>query len=140
MTTKYESKLITKRGRYGCAKVRAFTVLSHYSKADRWLSARDIAILSGLSYYSVGRSLSRWISYGYVVRRSIEYGGQYEYKIEPKGSKWLYLASRHLPNYRIFIDELSQWQNGLTQDVIDYLETLPFDEFTRQLSDMISTQ
>jgi len=128
------SKLLVKRGAYGKSKTKAFAVMSN----GAWHSSKELCCLTAISYPSLGRTLCRWIRYGYLTREPIEYGGKYIYCITPVGRKWLSLAKRYLPNYQQFIDELEAWQSFITEDAIDELMNCPFKEFLASLDNKIN--
>lgn len=129
-----ESKLQIKKGKYGSSKVRAFTCLTHGS----WTS-RQLCVLSGITYPSLGRALPRWVRFGYCIRQRIDaYGaGDYVYQIEAKGRKWLQLAARYLPNYPLFMQQLNQWQEYISTGIEQELLSLPFSRFITELDKKI---
>ncbi len=127
------SRLQVKRGRYGSSKCKAFTALKQY----QWLPARQLCVICGIGYPSLGRTLCRWVRFEYVVRRPILYGGDFEYAITAKGKKWLSLAAMYLPNYSIFQDELQRWYNNLADEKIAELMSMPFTEFIIELNSLI---
>ena len=129
----YASKLSLKRGRYGSSKAKAFTGLSE----NEWLSARQICIVTGIGYYSLGRALPRWVSFGYVIRQPIMIAGDYEYHLEPKAKKWLRLANSYLPNYSVFMNELKAWRVVLTDDIVGDLMSMSFRSFVSELDNKI---
>ena len=119
------SKLEVKRGAYGKSKCKAFSVMSD----GNWWPSKQLCILCGISYPSLGRAFSRWLHFGYVDRQPILMGGKYEYHLTIKGKRWLSLARQYLPGYNGFIDELAGWQRNLTDEAIDELLNVPFNEF-----------
>ena len=133
MIRTYQSKLELKRGRYGASKAKAFTVLSD----GMWYPARQLCILTGIGYHSLGRTLSRWVNFDYVSRRPILLGGDWEYSLTAKGKKWLRLAALYLPNYRLFMAELKAWQANLASETINELMSMGFIPFVAMLDGMI---
>lgn len=127
-----------RRGKYGLAKYRAFSVLANRD----WVTSRELLLLSGLKYHTITRLLQRWILYGYVERRlSLRYGvGSYEYRLLSRGLGWLQAASKDLPNAKAFARDLVQWQRaikprvaelmqGTFQDVLEAVDTAPEHEY-----------
>lgn len=100
-----------RRGKYGMAKVKAFTVLTR----KEWTSSRELVVRTGLSYGSLTRLLGRWVSWDYVERRlSLRFGiGTYEYRLAVRGRGWLDAATRDLPNYALFRRELDDWEGRI---------------------------
>lgn len=136
MRKRYGSKLEVKRGKYGCSKVKGFAVLGSHG-SGLWMPARQLCVYTGIGYYSLARTLPRWVRFGYVIRRPILFGGDYEYHLEAKGRAWLRLAVQYLPNYLLFMDDLRKWQSRLTDEGISDLLRLGFVPFTSKLEDMI---
>ena len=104
-----KSRLQVKRGRYGSSKAKCFAIM----REGQWYPARQLCITTGISYPSLGRALSRWDRFEYVVRRDILIGGRYEYQLTAKGKRWLHLAALYLPHYKVFGAELKAWQANL---------------------------
>lgn len=127
------SKLEVKHGRYGKSKVKAFTVMSD----GRWYPSKQLCILTGISYPSLGSALPRWDNFDYVDRQPILFGGRYEYQLTAKGKSWLRLAARFLPNYKVFIAELKAWQANMADAEVDELLSVPFNQFIASLDCMI---
>lgn len=134
----YVSKLTTKRGKYGSSKVKAFTVLL---KEGRWLSARELCLYTGIKYRSLARALPRWYAFEYVTRQPIlQFGkGDYEYKLLARGKSWLRLAEANLPNYELFIRELTAWRASLTAKSIEGYMSLGFLPFVNALDKALSS-
>ena len=130
----YQSRLLVKRGRYGSSKAKAFEVMSD----GMWYPSRHLCLITGITYHSLGRTLPRWIRFGYVTREPITFCGDYEYHLELKGKRWLRLAKRYLPNCQLFLNELKAWQESLPDNTVDDLITAPFNEFVTTLNKMIA--
>lgn len=132
------SGLAVKRGKYGRSKVKAFYVFTQYSQ--RWLSARQLCLLAGVPYRSLGRHLSRWLEFGYVERRynltQPQGGGTYEYRALDKALTWLSLAEAELPGYNTFINALIDWQTSLKPYYNSFV-SLGFVEFVKALDNSI---
>ncbi len=127
------SKLEEKQGRYGKSKVKAFTVLSD----GRWYSAKQLCIMTGIAYPSLGSALPRWDNFDYVTRQPILLGGRYQYQLTAKAKRWLNLAARYLPNYQLFIAELKAWQANIADSEVDDMLSMPFKEFIASLDGLI---
>ncbi|GAI99814.1 unnamed protein product, partial [marine sediment metagenome] len=127
------SKLALKQGKYGRSKAKCFTVLSD----GRWYTAKQLCILTGISYPSLGSALPRWERFDYVSREPILFGGRYQYQLTAKAKSWLRLAARYLPNYRLFKTELMAWQANMADAEVDELLTVPFKEFIASLDELI---
>ncbi len=132
MVRVYQSKLLVKHGRYGASKAKCFAAMGK----EVWTS-RQLCLLTGIGYHSLGRTLCRWVRFGYLARGAIEYGGDYAYRLEPKGRKWLSLAARYLPNYDLFLAELNTWQDSLPEKTINKLLSMPFNDFVSMLDAMV---
>jgi len=104
---------------------------------NKWYTSRELCIATGITYHSLGRALPRWVGFEYLTRQPIEYGGSYAYRLEPKARKWLSLAQRFLPNYKLFIDELKHWQQQLNDNTINLLLSVEFKPFVATLNDMV---
>lgn len=128
-----KSIIQVKRGRYGSSKAKCFANI----REGQWYPARQLCITTGISYPSLGRALSRWDRFEYVVRRDILIGGRYEYQLAAKGRRWLHLAALYLPHYKIFVAELKAWQANLPNIPTENLLNLPFKPFIATLDDII---
>lgn len=127
-------KLEVKRGKYGKAKYKAFTVML---AEKRPLSSRELVALSGLSYYSLARLLPWWFQIGYVERSicCISNRGDYCYEITSKAQAWLLLARQELPNASIFELELQSWQEYLVLRIsYQALLDMKFNDFTAAMA------
>ena len=127
------SKLEVKQGKYGRSKVKCFTILSD----GRWYPSKQLCVICGISYASLGSALPRWDNFDYVTRQPILFGGRYEYHLTAKGKSWLRLATRYLPNYRLFMAELKAWQRNLADAEVAELLSVPFKEFIDALDGLI---
>ena len=96
-----------RRGKYGYAKLRAFSSL----EGREWIPSRELLLLSGLHYHSLSRLLLRWLSWGYVARQpTYKFGiGSYEYKLLARGEGWLEAARCDLPAAGQFGNDLQDW-------------------------------
>lgn len=119
------SKLSVKRGRYGSAKLKCFTVLAN----EDFMSIRELSILSGVRYSSI--PCARWIRYEYVERREAVIGG-YEYRLLAKGRRWLKLAREYLPNYSLFMGQLQEHRAKLSDKGVEKLLAVTWQEFVRK--------
>ncbi|MFC1906925.1 hypothetical protein ACFLW8_02415 [Chloroflexota bacterium] len=135
----YTSKLATKRGKYGRSRTKAFTVLASNDK-DIWVTARVLCIYSGIGYRSLATALPRWYDFEYVDRRVALYtgNGDYEYKLLSRGTSWLKVAERNLPNFRTFISELEDWQSTLDEKSVLWFMSLGFLPFIAALDEAIA--
>ena len=131
-TRVYVSKLTQKRGKYGKSKVKAFFSLEEAN--GRWITARELCLLTGIGYRSLGTALPRWVGFGYVVRQPhLAFGqGDYEYKLLTKGKTWLKLAAGNLPNFPAFRQEQKAWQE-LVESSFTHLLSLGFVYFVEEL-------
>lgn len=133
------TKLSTKRGRYGASKLKAFSVLAGIP-AKRYLSVRQLCLMSGVDYYSLARALPKWVRWEYVARYpTTSIGeGDYMYQLLAKGRSWLKLALAQLPNAHIFTAELEKWQT-ITMHPARFEEyrALPFNEFVARLHELV---
>ena len=120
------SKLRTKRGAYGRSKLKAFIVFQ--SNHGRWLTARFLCVSTGIPYHSLARHLPRWRDFGYVIRQPCVGLGDYEYHATEKAYTWLALARTELPNAKLFLSELSEWQKAIQPD-FDKLLVIPLPSF-----------
>jgi len=127
------SKLLTKQGKYGRSKAKCFTVMSD----GRWYPSKQLCILTGISYPSLGSALPRWDNFGYVTRQPILLGGRYQYQLTVKAKRWLNLAARYLPNYQLFIAELKAWQANIADSEVDELLSMPFKDYIGALDELI---
>jgi len=137
---KGKSKLSRKKGRYGCSKVKGFTVLQELP-ADQYLSVRQLCLWSGIGYYSLARALPKWITWEYVSRfPTTDIGeGDYMYKILEKGRSWQKLALEQLPNAPVFLQELRNWhQQVMTPEIYEKMRRLKFKDFTSELDGLIT--
>ena len=127
--------LATRSGKYGFRKFRAFVTFTEYKP---WLTVRQLCLLSGLSYYSLGRALPQWLRWAYVVRQvSTEYGtGDFVYMLTLRGQYWLRIAIAELPNAALWRSQLDAWRLS-TRDDYGKLVSLPFREFVRRLAERI---
>lgn len=103
--------LKSRRGKYGCCKYKGLATL----EAAGWLPSRELIILSGVPFYSIARSLSRWVGFDYIQRKPIfEFGfGTYSYRLAARGAGWLKVAREELPAARRFEEELKLWQEKI---------------------------
>lgn len=134
------TKLRFKQGNYGKAKVFGFLTLNKHP--GKYITAKELIIQSGLSYYSIGRLLPKWVSYGYVTRMPLSIkgigSGNFAYRLEPKGRRWLRLASRQLPNYPIFLSQYLSYQKLLTPELIQKFQYMKFNDFVSTLDKLIN--
>ena len=130
------SKLRTKRGAYGRSKVKAFTVLQN--NHGQWLSTRFLCVSTGIPYHSLARHLPRWWDFGYITRQPYVGLGDYEYHVLEKAYTWLALARTELPNAKLFLSELSEWQEAIQPD-FDKMMALPFTKFIPAYAKAIKT-
>jgi hypothetical protein len=136
------TKLSTKRGRYGASKLKAFSVLAAIP-VKHCLSVRQLCLLSGIDYFSLGRSLPKWIRWEYVARYPTTAIGEgdYMYQLLAKGRSWLDLAMEQLPNSAIFAKELETWRNEvMTPNRFNEMRSLSFKEFVGQLHELIKAK
>ncbi len=122
--------LSTRRGKYGQRKFKAFALLYEATLEGRWLSARQLCILTGLRYYSLGRALPNWTRWGYVSRR-VNGEGVFIYQLLPYGAGWLWAAKAQLPNATLFERQLKQWQEEHDLAERSRLMSLSFVEFVK---------
>lgn len=134
MAGQYISRLRTKRGKYASTKAKTFPIMMD----GEWLSCRQLCLRTGIDYYVMGTTLPRWVDYGYVSRRVLAVGGDYEYRIKAPAKSWLRYAMRDLPNFPVFRKELHAWQSKVTQDDADVMMALPFTDFVSTLKWFIS--
>jgi hypothetical protein len=125
-TQKRTSKLRIKRGAYGRSKAKAFTIFQN--NHGHWLSTRFLCVSTGIPYHSLARHLPRWWDFGYITRQPCVGLGDYEYHALEKAYTWLALAKTELPNAKLFLSELSEWQKAIQTD-FDKMMTLPFTKF-----------
>jgi hypothetical protein len=129
------SGLACKKGKYGSSKTKVFFTMYDYKNIA--LPSRQLCILSGVAYRSLGRALPRWVAFGYVERRPIEFGGDFEYLLLPKARSWLRQAQKYLPNYALFLRELEAWRSWLPDDKADQLLNCGFLPFVTELDSLI---
>ena len=135
------TKLSTKRGKYGSSKLKAFRVLSNMP-ANYYLPIRQLCLMSGIDYYSLGRALPKWVRWEYVARYpTTSIGeGDYMYRLLAKGRSWLNIAITQLPNAHIFIEELERWQDKIMYpERYEEFLTLPFYDFVARLHELVNT-
>lgn len=133
------TKLTTKRGRYGCSKLKAFSILNRMAP-DQYLPVRQLCLMSGIDYYSLGRALPKWTRWEYVARYpTTSIGeGDYMYQLSAKGKSWLKLALAQLPNANIFVKELETWQKDvMVPAVFSEYRSLPFNDFVARLHGLV---
>jgi len=99
--------------------------------------SKQLCILTGITYPSLGSALPRWERFDYVTRQPILFGGKYQYQLLPKAKSWLRLAKLYLPNYKVFMGELAAWQRNLADAEVDELLSVPFSEFIASLDGLI---
>lgn len=113
----HKSSLSKRTGNYGKRKYLAFRILSSVAEIrgrDGYLSTKELAIYSGVPYRSLTRALPKWVEWGYVERRQVQFHnkrrlGEFEYRLLIHGKSWLDLADKKLHTRHKFYDELRRW-------------------------------
>lgn len=101
-----EIKLASFKGKHNSTKSKCLLMLE-YSETARlqrgWLTARQLAALTGIPYASILASLPKWVRWRIVIRRKYKLarGGEvYIYQLAPKGRGWLWRHRWHMPLQR----------------------------------------
>jgi len=129
-------------GAYNRSKIKLLTILSWASNEDNgqfsYIPLKRIVILSGISYYSVGKLLKRYASMGYIDRllcpsyTSLVSEGWSAYKLTPKGYMWLESAINLMPQGAQFQQEV-ELRYDKVQGKVDKLVRMKFNDMIKEL-------
>lgn len=99
----YTIKPASFRGCHNATRAKALLMLCYSGTAQQqsgWLTARQISLLTGLSYGSILSSVDKWVRYGQIQRgwgRLPRGLGVYMYCVTPKGRGWIERHRHHMP-------------------------------------------
>lgn len=100
----YTVKPASFRGCHNATRAKCLLMLRYSATAQQqsgWLTARQLSLLTGLSYGSILASVGKWVRWRQVKRdRALLYDGGlwvYMYSVAPKGRAWLERHRHHMP-------------------------------------------
>lgn len=107
-----EIKLTSFRGKHNATKSKCLLILGYSETARQqrgWLTARQLAALTGIPYASVLASLPKWVQWKIVIRKEARLTSgkeAYIYQLAPKGRAWLLRHTWHMPLQRYHAEML----------------------------------
>ncbi|OGN91988.1 MAG: hypothetical protein A2Z75_05325 [Chloroflexi bacterium RBG_13_50_10] len=126
-----EIKFASFRGKHNASKSKCLLMLEYSETARQqrgWLTARQLAFLTGIPYASILASLPKWVRWKIVIRKKAKLTSgreAYIYQLAPKGRAWLFRHKWHMPLQRYHTEmlkatgralrlaQLDQWEPGL---------------------------